>query len=400
MGNTSSVPTAAQAATFEKLSDTADAALLAGLDLETVPPRVWELTQIRTLNLSRNHLAALPADVAQLTSLNALFVNSNRLARVPRLSTCHQLTTVNFQSNRLTRFPVALTEVASLTEIELQGNRIRDVPTAIAQLTNLRHLNLNRNELQMMPPEVAIATLVSLNLADNCLEALPHLATPNLRYLVASGNRLVAPPLELAHLTQLDLMQLDRNRLIEFPESYAQLTSVTMLDVRDNCIVRLPSCFHETAPPFVYCDVPSPIVPGLLLGNVSGSQNRAVLSAAGVTHVVRAIDALGQAMPPFPEELNYLSIDCLDTDEQNMRQFFERSNAFIAAARREGGVVLVHCRQGKSRSATLVIAFLMMSQGWSFEEAKTFVKSRRNIAGPNPSFCMQLRLYANELTLH
>ena len=48
-----------------------------------------------------------------------------------------------------------------------------------------------------------------------------------------------------------------------------------------------------------------------------------------------------------------------------------------AAAADAGGVtggVLVHCSEGKSRSVTLVLAFLMQSQGWTLKQALEHVK--------------------------
>jgi hypothetical protein len=56
---------------------------------------------------------------------------------------------------------------------------------------------------------------------------------------------------------------------------------------------------------------------------------------------------------------------------------------FIDIATRGGGRVLVHCSQGVSRSATLVIAFLMWRTGNSFDEVMAQVKAARGVANPN-----------------
>eukprot|EP01104_Vermistella_antarctica_P016385 TRINITY_DN5565_c0_g1_i1.p1 TRINITY_DN5565_c0_g1~~TRINITY_DN5565_c0_g1_i1.p1 ORF type:complete len:211 (+),score=32.61 TRINITY_DN5565_c0_g1_i1:179-811(+) len=45
-----------------------------------------------------------------------------------------------------------------------------------------------------------------------------------------------------------------------------------------------------------------------------------------------------------------------------------------------GGVCMVHCQMGQSRSAAVVIAFLMRRFGWSFEKACALVKEKREIA--------------------
>ncbi|PZC74864.1 hypothetical protein B5X24_HaOG207084 [Helicoverpa armigera] len=41
------------------------------------------------------------------------------------------------------------------------------------------------------------------------------------------------------------------------------------------------------------------------------------------------------------------------------------------------GSVYVHCKAGRTRSATLVGCYLMMKNGWSPEEAVKYMRSRR-----------------------
>lgn len=58
--------------------------------------------------------------------------------------------------------------------------------------------------------------------------------------------------------------------------------------------------------------------------------------------------------------------------------------------------VLVHCVMGRSRSATLVLAYLMMKHSLSVVEAIEHVRQRRCIL-PNHGFLKQLR--ALDITL-
>ena len=51
-----------------------------------------------------------------------------------------------------------------------------------------------------------------------------------------------------------------------------------------------------------------------------------------------------------------------DTEEEPIAERFQRTHDFIEDARTGGGRVLLHCHEGVSRSVTLAMAYLMLSQ--------------------------------------
>ena len=55
--------------------------------------------------------------------------------------------------------------------------------------------------------------------------------------------------------------------------------------------------------------------------------------------------------------------------------------------------VLIHCAAGVSRSATLVIAYLMYAYAVSFEHALAFLTEKRYCVNPNEGFVRRLRAY-------
>ena len=66
-------------------------------------------------------------------------------------------------------------------------------------------------------------------------------------------------------------------------------------------------------------------------------------------------------------------------------EFMERALAASSAK------VFVHCHKGVSRSAAMVIAWLMHSRGWDFDATFAHVKQRRGITNPNLGFALQLK---------
>ncbi|CAE7788028.1 DSPTP1, partial [Symbiodinium sp. KB8] len=111
-----------------------------------------------------------------------------------------------------------------------------------------------------------------------------------------------------------------------------------------------------------------------------------------VTHVLTAAASL---KPPAPA-VESKTVPLLDAPTQDIRAHFEESSAWIASALAAGGSVLVHCFAGKSRSATLIAAFLM-SQGHALASCLELLRARRPVIMPNIGFLRQLAAYEAEL---
>ena len=59
--------------------------------------------------------------------------------------------------------------------------------------------------------------------------------------------------------------------------------------------------------------------------------------------------------------------------------------------------MLVHCKAGISRSATVCIAYIMWFKHWTMEVAYQFLKSKRALIAPNLNFMRQLLEFQHEL---
>lgn len=92
-------------------------------------------------------------------------------------------------------------------------------------------------------------------------------------------------------------------------------------------------------------------------------------------------------------EQQHLWLQIEDSSSQNILQYFEKSNKFIAFALSKNAKVLVHCFAGISRSVTLVAAYLMKENNWNTEEALSHINERRSGISPNANFLRQLRVY-------
>jgi len=81
-----------------------------------------------------------------------------------------------------------------------------------------------------------------------------------------------------------------------------------------------------------------------------------------------------------------------DNATEHLSKRFEESWEFLERARvREDGGVLVHCQQGVSRSASMVMSYLMKFYRKSFDEALALARNARAQANPNEGFTIQLK---------
>jgi protein-tyrosine phosphatase len=69
---------------------------------------------------------------------------------------------------------------------------------------------------------------------------------------------------------------------------------------------------------------------------------------------------------------------------------------FIEQERKKGNV-LIHCAAGISRSATLLISYLMNKHQTTFEDCLVFVAIKRPCVQPNAGFVTQLKKFQSDL---
>ena len=95
--------------------------------------------------------------------------------------------------------------------------------------------------------------------------------------------------------------------------------------------------------------------------------------------------------PNFEPQLKYLVITLADSCLETLIPKIQESKDFIDQCLAAGGKVLVHCNDGMSRSASLVIAYIMQTYGMDFKSALNYVQQRRFCVQPNDGFEQQLK---------
>uniref|UniRef100_A0A8C7JF74 Dual specificity phosphatase 19a n=1 Tax=Oncorhynchus kisutch TaxID=8019 RepID=A0A8C7JF74_ONCKI len=130
------------------------------------------------------------------------------------------------------------------------------------------------------------------------------------------------------------------------------------------------------------------IKPYLILGSQYAAHDFGTLKKYKASHILNVAYGVENA---FPDLFIYKTLSILDVSDTDITSSFQECSKFIDQANKENGVVLVHCNSGVSRSASVVIGYLMSRQGKPFDDAFALVKTAWPATCPNPGFVEQLK---------
>jgi dual specificity phosphatase 12 len=133
----------------------------------------------------------------------------------------------------------------------------------------------------------------------------------------------------------------------------------------------------------------------LFLSGQSAARNKDFIREAQIKAVITS--AMGVEIKFDWDSTIFHKIFLMDDDEEfNIEPFFPETFDIIEENLKKTNV-LVHCGGGISRSATIVMAYLMRSQRWPFEKTLKYVRSKRPMIMPNWGFEKQLMKYQKKL---
>ncbi|XP_063217785.1 serine/threonine/tyrosine-interacting protein-like isoform X2 [Bacillus rossius redtenbacheri] len=139
------------------------------------------------------------------------------------------------------------------------------------------------------------------------------------------------------------------------------------------------------------------VVPGVYLGPyyAASRSKLAELQALGITHIVCVRNDMEAHLikPHFPDDIKYLVLNIRDTVTENIIQYFPKVRKFVDESIAANGKTLVHGNAGCSRSAALVLAYVMEKYGLTISEAFAKVQRHRFCIRPNEGFMAQLSEY-------
>lgn len=133
----------------------------------TIPPLLWQMPTLRTVNLTGNSINGLGLDGMDVpdsfkTPIETLVLSENNLVDLTGIGKATSLKALQVDSNKLQgTFPTELLKLTGLEKLDLSSNALTGpVPTTITSLTGLRELLLNGNDFDggSLPTELGAMT--------------------------------------------------------------------------------------------------------------------------------------------------------------------------------------------------------------------------------------------------
>ncbi|KAG6547301.1 hypothetical protein Mapa_011238 [Marchantia paleacea] len=126
----------------------------------------------------------------------------------------------------------------------------------------------------------------------------------------------------------------------------------------------------------------------LYFGSSIVAQDFDTLRTNKITHILNCVGYVCSEY--FPKSFHYRVLWLQDSPCEDLTSVLYDCFDYFEDVKEQGGRVYIHCCQGVSRSAAIVIAYLMWREGRQFEDVFQDVKTLRGVTSPNMGFAFQL----------
>jgi len=135
----------------------------------------------------------------------------------------------------------------------------------------------------------------------------------------------------------------------------------------------------------------------VFISDMDAANDSELLDSLAVTHIITLNHQI-----PFPTRFEYYPINIDDAPNEDIFQYFDDTYEFIEQSQRNlaggsGYSCLVHCAAGVSRSASIVLAYMMRKLRIPLDTAIEELRRDRPYIEPNLGFLVQLRAYQFQL---
>ena len=130
------------------------------------------------------------------------------------------------------------------------------------------------------------------------------------------------------------------------------------------------------------------ILDNIYLGDVLAAENETYLKSFNISVVINcAYEHISEY-----EDLKAYELNLTDHFPQQLFPTFEMAYEVIKYYN-QNSKIFIHCMSGMSRSASLVIFYIMKEKKWDYDRSFEYVQKIRSCINPNSYFVEQLKEY-------
>ena len=195
--------------------------------------------------------------------------------------------------------------------------------------------------------------------------------------------------------------QSDNNSDDDTLQDYDGIIKIELYEKEDNSKRIYPESgyYNEYS---VFWGEPTHIVDNIYLGSAYNAASYDKLKELDIKVIMNATVEISDY---YPDEFTYLRYKLYDNNKHSIKKYLEKSFSDILQHQKESkGNILIHCFMGASRSASIVIHYLMRTKkhddgsSYTFDEAVQFLRSKRITV--NPTFRLTKDLAASSMVFH
>jgi protein tyrosine/serine phosphatase len=125
---------------------------------------------------------------------------------------------------------------------------------------------------------------------------------------------------------------------------------------------------------------PTFIVDNIYLGSAFNASSYDLLKGLNITTIINATAEISNY---YPDNFNYLRFKLYDNNKNSIKKYLDNAYKNIKRFQEHvEGNILIHCFMGASRSASIVIYYLMKEKNMTFDMAVDYLRQKRIIVNP------------------
>ena len=136
------------------------------------------------------------------------------------------------------------------------------------------------------------------------------------------------------------------------------------------------------------------IINRIFIGSYQNAKNYEELEKNKIKYI---LNCASECKNLFEDKIKYLKLDIKDQNDFPIQDYFEKGIQFIIdSLNNNDGNILIHCMEGKSRSTTILMAYLIECKNETTNSAYKILKNKRQLTMPNLGFMNKLREFEKE----